>query len=161
MANPEHQQLRQDFINEVKSRLLGPMSPTEELHERPDKRYLTGMVFPRGAKATAAIADEEDIPDDASADPEESGLESPTDLLFQRLPASVGLTFALAPSEHRIRVEVGGACYSRGKSEIVAEEEHSTRRKSHSANVWKRKRLPEDDDPSHVEFDIVGEGRQR
>jgi hypothetical protein len=161
MTQLGQKQLRQEFIREVKSRLLGPMNPEEELTERPDKRYLTGMVFPKGASATAAVADEEELPEDASADPSEEGLDSPTDLLFQRLPASVGLTFALSTAEHSVSVEISAARYVRGRPEIIAEEGHSKRKTNQRGTVWTRKHLPENASTSHVTFEIAGEGRQK
>src|SRR4051812_47036910 len=98
MKNREGDDIRSAFLEAVRARLVGPGSPDETLHEKPNKRYLTGMLFPRGASTTSAIADEEELRDDDSEDEDSPELESPMGLLFQRLPASVGVTFALDPS---------------------------------------------------------------
>ena len=96
--------LRNGFIAQVQKRLIGPFDPAEELQERPNKRYLTGMVFPQGASAAAGLADEQQDAQGAEAEDGE-GLESPTDILFQRLPASVGMTFAILEEERRRAVD--------------------------------------------------------
>lgn len=109
---PTGRELRAQFLTETRNRLMGPREQAERLRERPDKRYLCGMLFPKGAKAIAAIADEAQD-GDAQGDDDEAELESPTDLLFQRLPASVGLTFAVDPNERALSIRVAAATYER------------------------------------------------
>lgn len=109
---PTGRELRAEFLQETRKRLMGPREPDERLRERPDKRYLCGMLFPKGAKAMAAVADEAQDGNAEGAD-DEAELDSPTDLLFQRLPASVGLTFAVAPDESNLSIRVSAATYER------------------------------------------------
>jgi hypothetical protein len=109
---PTGRELRAEFLTATRARLMGPMEPEERLRERPDKRYLCGMLFPKGAKAVAAIADEAQDGNAEGAD-DEAELESPTDLLFQRLPASVGLTFAVDPDERELSIRAAAATYER------------------------------------------------
>jgi len=109
---PTGRELRAEFLQETRNRLMGPRESGERLRERPDKRYLCGMLFPKGAKAMAAVADEAQDGNAEGAD-DEAELESPTDLLFQRLPASVGLTFAVASDESNLSIRVSAATYER------------------------------------------------
>ena len=124
--------------------LAGPRTDTEELREKPQKRYLTGMVFPRGASAGKALEDEAmDSTDvsESSADADEREIDSPMDLMFQKLPASVGLTFALNDGESSISIELSAATYIRAQAECIArpegaEEGEEDRKKV--PLVWKR-----------------------
>lgn len=93
---------RSAYCDLVRSDLIGPANGANEvLSERPDKRYLMGMLFPQDAAIQNATVDEEDEGEDARTSREgEDAPESPTDLLFQRLPSSVGLSFAVQGSGH-------------------------------------------------------------
>jgi len=157
------EEIRRAFLEEVRQRLVGPSAPEEVLQEKPNKRYLTGMLFPRGASAKDVIADEEDLQDDESDDEDSTEIESPMDLLFQRLPASVGLTFALATDEKVLRVNVSGGRYERVPLEVLADggtEEAPSRKRSGSGWVWKRCQLPAQGGEQSVEF-AVTVGRQK
>lgn len=157
-VEPSGEEIRRAFLEEVRQRLTGPSAPEEALQEKPNKRYLTGMLFPRGASTGGAIADEEELQDDESEDEDSPELESPMDLLFQRLPASVGLTFALAADEKKLRVSVSGGRYERGLPEVLAEggpEEAPLRKRGGSGWVWKRRPLPAQDSEESVEFPVT------
>ena len=165
MIRQESKSLREEFVEEVRSRLIGPDQPGEELREKPNKRYLTGMIFPKGASTGIATADEEELADDASVDDDQDDLESPTDLLFQRLPASVGLTFALADSETKIRVELRGATYEHRAAEIVAENVADPKSGKQDLGkvplVWRRIPLVEGDGNETVDLVADSDGRQK
>lgn len=176
MTRQENEVLRTEFIEEIKARLIGPVRAYEELREKPNKRYLTGMVFPRGSSAGSATSDEEELPDDASASDDQEGLESPMDLLFQKLPASVGITFALANNEKTIRIELGGARYERRASEVVAEEDCTikeswnsdecnapieSKRSGKAPLVWKHIPLVEIDKDELIEMPAESDGNQK
>lgn len=113
VTEAEGRRMRAQFVEEARIRLIGPSSPDEVLPEKPQRRYLSGMLFPRGASTARQRADEAVAEDDtglpADADDE---IETPADLLFQRLPAALGLTFAVQEEEERLEVSVGGACYA-------------------------------------------------
>ena len=157
--------LREEFVGEVRSRLIGPSAPDEELREKPNKRYLTGMVFPKGASAGSVTGDEEELGDDDSADDDQNEIESPMDMLFQKLPASVGLTFALVEQEQLIRVELGGARYERRAAEIIAEESVTGKTGKSSAGkappVWKRVPLVAGEADEIIDFAAGSDGRQK
>ncbi len=142
MNRQESETLRDSFVKHIRSRLVGPTELEEELREKPNKRYLTGMIFPRGASTGSGTADEEDLADDASVDDDQDDLESPMDMLFQKLPASVGLTFALVDAENLIRVELRGATYERRAAEIISDDAASSKSGRPDASkmpkVWRR-----------------------
>jgi hypothetical protein len=136
-------ELRDGFIAQVHSRLIGPAEAAEELQEKPNKRYLTGMVFPQGASAAAGLADEQQDAEGADAD-DDAGAESPTDILFQKLPASVGMTFAIADAEQSLRVSVRAAVYEKVQAETVAVSSVApdpARKKRKPVEVWRRREL--------------------
>lgn len=160
MNRQEKEALRQEFVKEVRARLIGPISPHEELRESPHKRYLTGMIFPRNASSGSATADEHDLAGDSSADEDQEEIESPMDMLFQKLPASVGLTFALVEQEVRILVELGGARYERREAELIAEESAAEVIPRRQHKVWKRFPLAKEDAGEIVEFFVSSDGEQ-
>ncbi|AMO23917.1 hypothetical protein GCM10027034_20000 [Ramlibacter solisilvae] len=136
MKKDDVELIRGEFLRAVRLRLIGPESEFEELREKPNKRYLCGMLFPKGAGTAAASADEEELADDQSSvdESENQELESPTDLLFQKLPASTGMTFALERDEKSVSVEVNAARYERTKADVLASPAHGGK----VGHVWKR-----------------------
>ncbi|KVR98556.1 helicase-related protein [Burkholderia vietnamiensis] len=162
MSLQDNQALRSEFMAEIRARLIGPLAPDEALPERPNKRYLTGMVFPKGTTTSAATADEEEQADDISADDDQDELESPVDMLFQRLPASVGMTFALAHDGKRITVLADGAKYERRRAEVVAADadEAPARAARGVPLVWQRVSLGERENGAAIEFDLADGDRQ-
>jgi hypothetical protein len=160
MNRQESEKLRQEFVREIKTRLIGPTAIDEELPEKPNKRYLTGMLFPKGASAGHYMSEEQDLTDDMSADNDREEFESPMDMLFQKLPASVGMTFALADGEKRIRVDVAGARYIHTSAEVIATELDNTTNRVAGHKVWKRMPLAQNDECLTLEFGC-DEGRQK
>ena len=154
--------LRAEFVEEIRSRLIGPGTPDELLTEKPHKRYLTGMIFPRGASAGAATADEQELSDEITTDPDDPVVESPMDLLFQRLPASVGITFAIEENEHEITVHITAARYVASGAEVVAVETGADQAHpgfGRGARAWKRRPLGKDGECEIIRFRNVGQGR--
>jgi hypothetical protein len=108
---------RAELVDRIRAELIGPAGgETEVIRERPDWRYLMGMLFPQNVKGNA-LADEEEA--DASAgDVVEAGddsaaLESPVDIMFQVLPSTAGLSFGVAPGGPvTLEVTVSAAEYS-------------------------------------------------
>lgn len=166
MSKRTGESARNEFVAEVRSRLIGPSTADEELREKPSKRYLTGMVFPKGASTAGAVRDEEELGDDISDDDEDPEIESPMDMLFQKLPASVGITFAIAPDEQSIRVEVSAGRYEHVAAEVVAEQNAKGRavfdlKPAHrQPRVWKRVSIVEGDQDEVVELSAASDGTQ-
>ncbi|MEH6433841.1 helicase-related protein [Massilia sp. DD77] len=159
MSGMDDTELRDAFVAEIRSRLIGPGGAKEVLHEKPHKRYLSGMVFPQGATAGKNIADERQDGEDPSMDEDEDedAPESPTDMLFQKLPASVGMTFALATNESKLTVQLRGAAYSKGTAEVVAVSADRRKRKGPPV-VWTRKPLPSGSDVETVVVELPRDG---
>jgi hypothetical protein len=92
---------RAELVDRIRAELIGPAGgETEVIRERPDWRYLMGMLFPQNVKGSA-LADEEETNASAGDVVEEgddsAALESPVDMMFQVLPSTAGLSFAVAP----------------------------------------------------------------
>lgn len=128
--------LRQMFVNELRMRLIGPMEEHEVLEEKPHKRYLTGMLFPKGSgPQTFSEMDAGEEVRDVESTEDDSG--SPIDMVFQKLPASTGITFALEERETSVTVEVTAATYEWIGLE-PADESHRATGQS-GRKVWKRR----------------------
>ena len=60
LTNLERRATRERLVELLRSDLIGPsLGPEEMLPERPDKRYLMGILFPREAMAMHVVAEEE------------------------------------------------------------------------------------------------------
>ncbi len=129
--------LREMFVNSLRMRLIGPAEEYEELEERPHKRYLTGMIFPKGC--SPLTLSEPDGKDEEGRDVEstEEDPGSPIDMVFQKLPASTGITFALADGESSITVEVNAATYERAAPDHAEKSLNAPSKKG--LKVWKRR----------------------
>jgi hypothetical protein len=144
----EKRTTRDRLVANLRGDLIGPShGNAEELPERPDKRYLMGILFPRNATAGSVVEEEETSAQDAGADRGDEddaadGFEAPTDLLFQRLPASVGFSFAV-PAGNPIGLEVracAGTYQKRlpARDERVPETKHSTVGRHRRRALWFR-----------------------
>lgn len=155
----EYELYREDFISMLRGELVGPVGGEfEEVSERPDKRYLMGMLFPKGVVAGNIIEGEEIDGGGAevasSAGESDVGVESPTDLLFQKLPASIGVSFACLPQKQiSTRIRVRAAQYkSLQREEIIKEKVCKT-------SFWKRFPLPAGDKEFEEVILVIEEGK--
>src|SRR5690606_24659085 len=103
LRDNEKVEIRRSLLQLLRNELLGPSGgPDETLRERPDKRYLMGTLFPRNATAAPVVQyDDTSAAGEASAEADgvgDEGIDSPTDLMCPRLPASFGISFARAVS---------------------------------------------------------------
>lgn len=100
---------RQLVLGYLTAQLIGPVDgPEEILGERPDRRYLSGILFPGEADADPIL--DGDIVDDMPAPLGEDLEEDPVALTGQLLPASVGLSFVTA-SWMPLRIEITAGRY--------------------------------------------------
>lgn len=123
LKDEEKFEIRESLLQLLRSELIGPCGGEEEtLKERPDKRYLMGTLFPRNAVASQVVKEEVtsaagDAGTEGQGDAEE-GVDAPTDLMFQRLPASVGISFAVGVrGSVELDVTVRGAVYEKTEPE--------------------------------------------
>ena len=111
MTETDGRDSRALMLEYVARQLIGPWDGEDELlHERPQARYLTGILFPQEADAGAdldLVADLEDEVADPSTDDED---EDPLALAQQQLPSSVGVSFML-PRWGSVLVEIHAARY--------------------------------------------------
>lgn len=100
-------------LDYLRRQLVGPWAGEDEvLTERPDRRYLAGILFPGEASLDA---NDDDIVDDAPAagsTDETDSDEDPVALAGQLLPSSVGLSFVTS-TRSALRIEVTAARYVR------------------------------------------------
>jgi hypothetical protein len=79
--------------------LVGPLSPSETLSDRPTQRYSTGILYPRGSRIGAEENEDGGLAvneaDDAASTPEEAGVS----LHAALKPSVAGLSFAVQPAE--------------------------------------------------------------
>jgi Helicase conserved C-terminal domain len=104
---------REAILHYIRRQLVGPADGEHELLlEPPQRRYLTGILFPTDADADQSLQD--DIQDEVAGDvPGELGEDQgddPVSLAGQRLPSAVGVSF-IVPTWEPIRVELNMARY--------------------------------------------------
>jgi hypothetical protein len=106
---------RARVVEYIRSELVGPAAgPTETTDGSPLDRYLLGVLSPQSAEAYEVHAEEEGEP--SSADDEDSDRENPISMAFERLPASLGVSFFVRDCKS-ISCGVHAARYARlGKS---------------------------------------------
>lgn len=119
---------RDQVVGYLQQQLIGPIDgPVEELEGSPLDRYLLGVLYPQSA--TAEDVQKEELGESASPSDEDSESENPISMAFERLPASMGLSFYMEGTES-IRCGVWGAVYRLAKKEK-------------SQELWKREPLAE------------------
>ncbi|MEU8376562.1 helicase-related protein [Micromonospora sp. NPDC048894] len=110
---PRDSEDRNLVLDYLRRQLVGPWTGEDEvLTERPDRRYLAGIMFPGEASLDAH---DDDIVDDAPAvgsTDETDSDEDPVALAGQLLPSSVGLSFVTS-TRSALRIEVTAARYVR------------------------------------------------
>lgn len=139
MADSE--QLRRDRDNlaaYLRKQFLGPIGgPQEELPKDSPapQRYLMGTLFPKDVSHESFLEGEE-VADEQG---EGEGATSAVSLAYQKLPASMGLSFRVSGSG-AIRCSVHGARYRRAMSEKKRE-------------CWKREPLAPEEEPEKLLLD--------
>jgi hypothetical protein len=119
---------RDRVVGYLQQQLIGPVDGiSEELEGSPLDRYLLGVLYPQNTSADD-VQKEEHGETNGSGD-EESESESPISMAFERLPASMGLSFYVEGAES-IKCNIWGAVYH-----LTAKEKSRER--------WKRESLGE------------------
>jgi hypothetical protein len=106
---------RERIVAYAKRELIGPIDGEHEyLLEQPQRRYLTGILFPVAPEAGIVAALPDDIQDEVAGDVpgglSEGQSEDPVSLAGQRLPSAVGVSFIL-PDRLAIRAELQAGRY--------------------------------------------------
>lgn len=87
-----HTQIRDYLVHELRTELVGPSGPAEELKEGPANHYLAGVLYP----PDTAVDSEEDR--DAAEVPEDDEVvDGGATMATTRNPSALGLTFVVRP----------------------------------------------------------------
>jgi hypothetical protein len=107
------------FVEYLRRQLIGPADgEAEEINDRPNDRYLMGILFPRDVEAEHVLADEDDT--QVATDGDESGsTDSHLSMIYQRMPASAGISFYIEGATSLI-CEFHGARYEQGAAKDEA-----------------------------------------
>ena len=126
---------RRRVVGYLQQQLIGPVGgPSEELEGSPLDRYLLGVLYPQSALVEEVQKEEHG--ETAGLGDEESESDNPISMAFERLPASMGLSFYIEGTES-IKCRVWGAVYR------LIEGEKSQER-------WRRESLGEPTNPEEV-----------
>ena len=157
---------RTRLVESLKNDIIGPQSDDEVLDDLPLQVYIAGILYPNSSDA---IDDASDI--DTPDDDLEVQFDAPVTYANRRYPSSMGLTFALDPTNATIKIEVSAAKYEQtvGESQpdngFEAEEADSTDRAATTGSGAGRRtlrwrRLPVG--PIDITLDTTsGRGEQR
>jgi len=154
---------RDVLLERLSEDLLGPGQEGEGIAERPSDRYLTGILFPKGAK----VPSEEDQGElgTAGADDEEAD-DTPPPIIGGLRPSTCGLSFALTSKERpAIKVAVTCARYTRFFVDPATQQPSTQAEHAKRANArWRRREfvaefshvLAVDDVPQSVDLSAHG-----
>ncbi|MFM8443289.1 MAG: hypothetical protein ACKN9W_08110, partial [Methylococcus sp.] len=135
MTDPTPAALRDQLADMVIKDLLGPAGgPEEELHYYEDhvfKRYLVGMLAPKGSEVAGEGLD--DLAAGDGEDGEEGGPDAGTPAGGTYFPSSMGLSFIVAAEAGKIIIEADWGQYLRISSATQTDKHGAP------ARVWKRK----------------------
>jgi len=114
-------QERESVISYLHRQLVGPYSGESEclFSDQPIARYLMGTLYPQNSDADTSYQDEDESA--VSTDTDEVD-DSPLSMVFQRLPASKGISFYVEGCDV-IEVDVWGGRYEKVTKKLIREEE--------------------------------------
>jgi hypothetical protein len=122
MAGIKFSKDREDVVGYLRSQLIGPaVGDEEELPTggTPVERYLMGKLYPQDADTGQILEEqEEEGSGETPAFDKDEWTDSPISLAFQRLPASMGLSFYLSAGG-KISVTLKGATYEKVQSRNI------------------------------------------
>ena len=126
---------RNKVVKYMTEQLLGPSNGEDEkvFSDKPHMKYLVGTLFPENSEQTQI----DDGNNDASNTASDSDTvdDSPMDAVFQRLPASIGLSLCMENTAS-IEISVWGAVYEKGSK---AHNNKSGESEKKSKPFWERK----------------------
>ena len=131
------------LIDYLSRQLIGPADGDEEsLNDRPNDRYLMAMLFPRDIPAEHVLQDEDET--QVAAEGDESGTaDSHLSMIYQRMPASAGISFYVEDVSE-LKCDVSGARYE----EVDANDGNGKKRRKN----WGRVCLAAEDTPETISF---------
>lgn len=159
MSNREqYRNERQLIVDYIHSQIVGPFDGEEEslYHDQPTARYLMGSLFPQDADTESNYQDEDGSTPASDADEVD---DSPLSMVFQRLPASMGLSFYVQDCDV-LEIEVHGGCYRKVTKKdietdkaLVGEERTLQRDPLGKWPKWVRSTLASEKSPEILRFE--------
>lgn len=149
----KYAEVRQKIIDAIRTDLIGPLSPEEELDENPRYAYLVGMLEPQQDE-NAVDENEQEIKadvdyyknEDFTAGEDDDN--EPISTTRFKLPTSIGISFYVESSLEGICLDVTWGDYARSTEKTIGKGE-----KEHSHSIYKR--IPESE-TVHVKFSDFG-----
>ena len=145
---------RYKYIDYLTRHVLGPfdgedeqLKDTRKFRDQPHFRYILGTLFPQNSDKDFAG----DQNSDESTTASDSGDidDSPMSAVFQKLPASIGLSFYVEKSS-KIKILIWGARYEKEDAAKFSKEEKNSEKES--KKVWQRKSIYSKTDPEIIEI---------
>jgi len=141
MAKTEYIDERRRMVDEIHRQLVGPADGADEIISgggKPTDRYMMGKLFPQDID----IGDDDDVEgevDDAGNGQQgaDEWTDSPIAMIYQRLPASIGISFHFRDATE-IEVDVWGAHYGKARNPETKKQE------------WHRSSLASETEPDTV-----------
>ena len=110
---------RRKAVDYISKQLLGPAGSEDEklsLKDSPRWKYLLGTLYPRDSEREKVINDDNQDSGNTAADSDKQD-DSPMSTFFQRLPASIGVSFYIEGAD-AIELNIWGATYHKSKEDI-------------------------------------------
>ena len=139
----KYAEVRQKIIDAIRTDLIGPLSPEEDLDENPRYAYLVGMLEPQRDEDTAD-QNEQEIEADVDYDKNEDFTagedddNEPISTTKFRLPSSIGISFYVKSSLNVICLDVTWGDYSKSTEKVTGKDG-----KEHSHTIYRR--IPENE----------------
>lgn len=142
------------YVDYLCKHVLGPfdgeeeqLKDTKKLRDQPHFRYILGTLFPQDSDKDSAG----DQNSDESTTASDSGDidDSPMSAVFQKLPASIGLSFYIENSS-KIKISIWGAKYDR--EDIIGLDRKEKDSKKKSNKVWQRRSIYSKENPEIIEI---------
>ncbi len=146
---------RELVVDYISKQLVGPFDGEVEClySDRPTSRYLMGTLYPQNADTDACQDDQEKSNTAPDAD---AMNDSPLSMVFQLMPASLGISFYVHDCD-AVEVNLWAGCYKKiTKKDTTQQENLPTEEQSFSKDAmgkwpkWVRQSLASEDDPEKI-----------
>lgn len=136
---------RNKVVDYISRQLLGPFDGEEEVlsNDTPNQRYLLGTLFPKNSEQDQ-IQNEDNQEIETIASDSDQPEDSPMSAVFQKLPASIGLSFFVENTSH-LEISVWGALYEEQKDDQL---KGKTLKKN-----WVRRPIASKDNPETIKLE--------
>jgi hypothetical protein len=139
---------RRKAVDYISKQLLGPVGLEDEkleLADKPHQRYLLGTLYPRDSEKEDVLNTENQDSTNTATDSDQED-DSPMSTFFQRLPASIGISFYIEGTDD-IELNIWGATYDKSKEDINDKEDQKEKKLK---SMWARTPLASKETPEIV-----------